>query len=60
MEARTFLSDNKKTIDKDKKKEIKSRISSLEKAVRFKKPEKLEDEEALDIKEKTEELKNSI
>ena len=60
MEARQFLSDNKKTIDKDKKKEIKSNISTLEKAVRFKKPEKLEDEEAEDIKEKTENLKQSI
>ncbi|HIU74964.1 MAG TPA: molecular chaperone DnaK [Candidatus Pelethocola excrementipullorum] len=60
INAQQFLSDNKKTLDKDKKREIKSQIAAVQKAVRFKKPEKLTDDEVEVIKTQTENLKNMI
>lgn len=54
--AQQYLAENKKTIEKEKKKELKSQISALQKAIRFKKPEKLTDEEAANIKTETERL----
>lgn len=60
MEAQQYLADNKKTLDKEKKREIKNQISILQKAVRGKKPEKLTPEEAEIIKTQTGLLKKMI
>ena len=57
MRAQQFLSDNKKTLDKAKKREIKDKIAAVQKAVRFKKPEKLTDEDIENIKTQVEQLK---
>lgn len=57
LRAQQFLSDNKKTIDKEKKREIKNQIAAVQKAVRFKKPEKLTDEDIENIKVQVEQLK---
>lgn len=60
IEAQQYLADNKKTLDKEKKREIKNQISVLQKAVRGKKPEKLTPEEAEIIKTQTGLLKKMI
>ena len=44
-------------FEKEKKKELKAQIAVVQKAIRFKKPEKLTDEEAARIREETEKLK---
>lgn len=60
MAAQQFLNDNKKTLEKEKKREIKNQIASVQKSVRFKKPEKLTDEDIDKIKTETEKLKKLI
>ena len=44
-------------FEKEKKKELKAQITAVQKAIRFKKPEKLTDEEAANIRTETERLK---
>ena len=44
-------------MEKEKKKELKAQIAAVQKAIRFKKPEKLTDEEAANIRTETERLK---
>ena len=57
VRAQQYLAENRKTVDKDKKHELKAQISAVQKTIRFKKPEKLTDEEAARIREETEKLK---
>lgn len=57
VRAQQYLAENRKTVDKDKKHELKAQISAVQKTIRFKKPEKLTDEEAVRIREETEKLK---
>lgn len=57
VKAQQYLAENRKTVDKDKKHELKAQISAVQKTIRFKKPEKLTDEEAARIREETEKLK---
>ena len=57
IRAQQYLAENRKTVDKDKKHELKAQISAVQKTIRFKKPEKLTDEEAARIREETEKLK---
>ena len=57
VRAQQYLAENRKTVDKDKKHELKVQISAVQKTIRFKKPEKLTDEEAVRIREETEKLK---
>ncbi len=58
--AQQHLAENKKTIEKEQKKELKAQISSLQRAIRFKKPEKLTEEEAANIKGETERLSGML
>ena len=51
VKAQQYLAENRKTVDKDKKHELKAQISTVQKTIRFKKPEKLTDEEAARIRE---------
>lgn len=60
IQAQQYLSENKKTIDKEKKKSIKAQIAVVQKATRMKKAEKLTDDEAAYIKEETEKLKGML
>lgn len=55
--AQQYIAENRKTIDKEKKRELKAQIAAVQKATRFKKPEKLTDAEAAAIREETERLK---
>ncbi len=55
--AQQYIAENRKTIDKEKKRELKAQIAAVQKATRFKKPEKLTDAEAAVIREETERLK---
>ena len=57
VKAQQYLAENRKTVDKDKKHELKAQISAVQKTIRFKKPEKLTDEEAARIREEMEKLK---
>lgn len=57
VKAQQYLSENRKTIEKEKKKELKAQIAAVQKAIRFKKPEKLTDEETANIRTETERLK---
>ena len=59
VKAQQYLAENRKTVDKDKKHELKAQISAVQKTIRFKKPEKLTDEEAARIREETEKLKGN-
>lgn len=58
--AQQHLAENKKTIEKEQKKELKAQISALQRAIRFKKPEKLTEEEAANIKGETERLSGML
>ena len=57
VKAQQYLSENRKTIENEKKKELKAQIAAVQKAIRFKKPEKLTDEETANIRTETERLK---
>ena len=57
VKAQQYLAENRKTVEKEKKKELKAQIAAVQKAIRFKKPEKLTDEEAANIRTETERLK---
>lgn len=59
-QAQQYLAENKKNMDKEKKREIKNQIAAVQKAARFKKAEKLSDEEIETIREETERLKEMI
>ena len=55
-----YLSENKKQITKEEKKELKAQISALQRMIRGKKPEKLTEGEAMDIRSQTERLKRMV
>ena len=55
-----YLSENKKQITKEEKKELKAQISVLQRMIRGKKPEKLTEGEAMDIRSQTERLKSMV
>lgn len=55
-----YLSENKKQITKEEKKELKAQISVLQRMIRGKKPEKLTEGEAMDIRGQTERLKSMV
>ena len=55
-----YLSENKKQITKEEKKELKAQISVLQRMIRGKKPEKLTEGEAMDIWSQTERLKSMV
>lgn len=55
-----YLSEHKKQITREEKKELKSQMSSLQRMIRGKKPEKLSEGEAVDIKSQTERLKSMV
>ena len=57
VKAQQYLAENRKTVDKDKKHELKAQISAVQKTISFKKPEKLTDEETANIRTETERLK---
>lgn len=54
------LSEHKKQIAKEEKKELKAQMSALQRMIRGKKPEKLSEGEAMDIRTQTERLKSMI
>lgn len=58
--AQQYLAEHKREMDKEKRRTLKNQISVLQKAVRFKKPERLTDEEAEEIREETENLKKMM
>lgn len=55
-----YLSENKKQITKEEKKELKAQISVLQRMIRGKKAEKLTEGEAMDIRSQTERLKSMV
>lgn len=55
-----YLSENKKQITKEEKKELKAQISVLQRMIRGKNPEKLTEGEAMDIRSQTERLKSMV
>lgn len=55
-----YLSEKKKQITKEEKKELKAQISVLQRMIRGKKPEKLTEGEAMDIRSQTERLKSMV
>ena len=55
-----YLSENKKQITKEEKKELKAQMSELQRMIRGKKPEKLTEGEAMDIRSQTERLKRMV
>lgn len=55
--AEQYLNQNKKTLSKDEKKNIKADIATLQKLIRGKKPEKMSDQEADYIESQTGRLK---
>lgn len=55
-----YLSENKKQITKEEKKELKAQISVLQRMIRGKKPEKLTEGEAMDIRSQTERLNRMV
>ena len=55
-----YLSENKKQITKEEKKELKAQMSALQRMIRGKKPEKLTEGEAMDIRSHTERLKSMV
>lgn len=55
--AEQYLNQNKKTLSKDEKKNIKADIAALQKLIRGKKPEKMSDQEADYIESQTGRLK---
>lgn len=58
--AQQYLAENKKGMDKEKRRALKNQIGAVQKAARFKKPERLTDEEAEVIREETETLKGML
>lgn len=55
-----YLSENKKQITKEEKKELKAQMSALQRMIRGKKPEKLTEGEAMDIRSQTERLNRMV
>lgn len=55
-----YLSEHKKQITREEKKELKAQMSALQRMIRGKKPEKLSEGETVDIKAQTERLKNMV
>lgn len=55
-----YLSENKKQITKEEKKELKAQMSALQRMIRGKKPEKLTEGEAMDIRSQTERRKRMV
>lgn len=55
-----YLSEHKKQITREEKKELKAQVSALQRMIRGKKPEKLSEGETVDIKAQTERLKNMV
>ena len=55
-----YLSENKKQITKEGKKELKAQMSALQRMIRGKKPEKLTEGEAMDIRSQTERLNRMV
>ena len=55
-----YLSENKKQITKEEKKELKAQMSALQRMIRGKKPEKLTEGEAMDIRSQTERMNRMV
>ncbi|HIX77849.1 MAG TPA: molecular chaperone DnaK [Candidatus Fusicatenibacter merdavium] len=55
-----YLSEHKKQITREEKKELRAQMSALQRMIRGKKPEKLSEGETVDIKAQTERLKNMV
>ena len=55
-----YLSEHKKQITREEKKELKAQMSALQRMIRGKKPEMLSEGETVDIKAQTERLKNMV
>ena len=60
IRCQRYLSEHKKQIAKEEKKELKAQMSALQRMIRGKKPEKLSEGEAMDISTQTERLKSMI
>ena len=60
IRCQRYLSEHKKQIAKEEKKELKAQMSALQRMIRGKKPEKLSEGEAMDIRTQTERLKSMI
>ena len=55
-----YLSEHKKQISREEKKELKAQMSTLQRMIRGKRPEKLSEGESVDIKAQTERLKQMV
>ncbi len=55
-----YLSEHKKQISREEKKELKAQMSALQRMIRGKRPEKLSEGESVDIKAQTERLKQMV
>lgn len=60
IRCQRYLSEHKKQIAKEEKKELKAQMFALQRMIRGKKPEKLSEGEAMDIRTQTERLKSMI
>ncbi len=60
MAAEQYLNNNKKTLSKETKKELKNQISLIEKLTRAKKPEKMSEEELASIQAETAKIKTMM
>ena len=60
MAAEQYLNNNRKTLSKETKKELKNEVAVLQKLTRGKKPEKMTDEELSAIQSETEKIKNMM
>ena len=60
IRCQRYLSEHKQQIAKEEKKELKAQMSALQRMIRGKKPEKLSEGEAMDIRTQTERLKSMI
>lgn len=60
MRYERYLSENKKQITKEEKKELKVQAASLQRMIRGRKPEKLTEGEAMDIRNQTERLRHML
>ena len=60
MAAEQYLNNNKKTLSKEKKKDLKNQISLIQKLTRAKKPEKMSEEELASIQAETAKIKTMM
>ena len=60
MAAEQYLNNNKKTLSKETKKDLKNQISLIQKLTRAKKPEKMSEEELASIQAETAKIKTMM